>query len=159
MKYKIYKLVYQGEVIYIGCTRNELKIRFRSNHDSVPKEIKKECSIELIEETDDISREEYWRLYYVNLGCKLYNRRRGITGLTREEYINEYNISNQRKENGKKYYEKWKDIIIERTKEYRKRYNESNKEKRREYLNKNKEQIRERQREYYKRKKNEKGDI
>ncbi len=77
MKYKIYKLVYNNEVIYVGYTKNSLKYRFYRKHPSVPIEIKQESSIELIEETDDKTREEYWRLYYIDLGCNLYNKRRG----------------------------------------------------------------------------------
>ncbi len=53
MKYKIYKLVYQGEVIYVGKTELTLKERFSHKHSKIPIEIKKQSSIELIEETDD----------------------------------------------------------------------------------------------------------
>ena len=64
MKYKIYKLVYNNEVIYVGYTKRELKVRFNDNHPNIPIKIKKESSIELIEETDDRSRERFWIKHY-----------------------------------------------------------------------------------------------
>ena len=52
--FKIYKLVHAGKIVYIGCTTQELKRRksngYRSNE--AVNSIRKECEIELIEETD-----------------------------------------------------------------------------------------------------------
>ena len=41
------------------------------------KQFVKQCEIELIEETNDVSRERYWIDYYTELGFDLLNRRGG----------------------------------------------------------------------------------
>ena len=81
---KIYKIIRGKDVIYIGstklkylCQRKAIGYKFIPDY--------KECSFELIEETDDVSREQYWIDYYRNEGCELVNKIRGLTGLTPED--------------------------------------------------------------------------
>lgn len=74
---KIYKLVKDGQVIYIGRTKLSLNRRKNSNFYKIPREVSMLCEIELIEETDDKSRERYWIDYYLSIGCKLLNKRNG----------------------------------------------------------------------------------
>jgi hypothetical protein len=74
---KIYKLVYRGEVIYVGLTKLTLNRRKNSANYSVPKEIYKESEILLIEETYDPSRERYWIEHFLSIGCTLLNKRNG----------------------------------------------------------------------------------
>lgn len=74
---KIYKLIYKDEVIYVGRTKLTLNRRKNSFNYSIPKEVYKASTIELIEETDDISRERYWINYYLSIGAKLMNKRGG----------------------------------------------------------------------------------
>jgi hypothetical protein len=84
---KIYKLIYKDEVIYVGRTKLTLNRRKNSSNYSIPKEIYKSSTIELIEETDDISRERYWINYYLSIGAKLMNKRGGDHN---EETLKEY---------------------------------------------------------------------
>ena len=143
MKYKIYKLIYNNKVIYIGYTEKGLMERFNKNHPFIPIEIKNESSIELIEETDDKSREEYWRDLYEKLGFKLYNKIKGI-GVDNKKYIKEWrdNNTDKVKERRKEWNEKNKEEILEYNREYNKRdnrkqylieYREKNKENRKQY--------------------------
>jgi len=74
---KIYKLIYEGEVVYIGLTKLKLYRRKGSANYSVPPEIYKLCRIELIEETLDKGRERYWIDFYLKNGAKLFNKRGG----------------------------------------------------------------------------------
>lgn len=97
MKYKIYKLVYQGKVVYIGITTMTLARRKRGNYKGTSVEhIIKECSIELIEETDDSSRERYWIRKYQET---ILNQRLG-TGQTildrREQIRNAYHKNKEK---------------------------------------------------------------
>jgi hypothetical protein len=75
--YKIYRLTYDDKTIYVGHTRLPLNRRKNSNNYSVPKEIYKLSKIELIEETQDRSRERYWIEYYMSKGEPLMNKRNG----------------------------------------------------------------------------------
>lgn len=63
---KIYKLIHNEKIVYIGRTTVELNKRKNWQYKNNPKlqSIYKECRIELIEETDDISREHYWISFY-----------------------------------------------------------------------------------------------
>jgi hypothetical protein len=73
-KYKIYGLLHEGKLIYIGCTIDTLNSRKRNGFgNTVP--FYKECEIKLIEETDDKYRELYWYNYYKDKGAKLLNKR------------------------------------------------------------------------------------
>jgi hypothetical protein len=120
MKYKIYKLIHNSVVVYVGRTTLELgrrKAGGYSNNASI-QAIYKECEIELIEETNDVSRERYWIENYKDT---LLNIKRGDTGLYREEYRKEWEEANKehRKEQMKEYYE----VNKEKKKEYdRERY-------------------------------------
>jgi len=130
---KIYKLIYDNEIVYIGQTKLKyLSMRKAAGYgDTVP--FFKECSIELIEETSDSSRERYWIERLRSEGHPLLNKRRGVTGLDKKEYNKEYR---------KEYYENNKEKIKEDFKEYYKEYYEKNKEvinqKKKEYNLRNK---------------------
>lgn len=130
---KIYRLIYNDETIYIGITKRELEIRKRAGYKFI--DFYRDCSIELIEETEDVSRERYWIQYYKDLGCNLYNKYNG-NGLTKEErkelfynfkernpdYYKQYflNHKEQVKESNRKYYDGNKEKIIEKSIEYKK---------------------------------------
>ena len=63
--YKIYKLVYEGEVVYIGKTKTSLSVRkSKKNYNEDVMAILDSCEIILIEETDNVSRERYWINFY-----------------------------------------------------------------------------------------------
>lgn len=88
---KIYKLIYKEDVIYIGKTILSLGRRKGSGYPNIP--FYKECLIELIEETKDVSRERYWIEYYQNMGYKLMNKRNGDhSNYTIKEYRNKRKI-------------------------------------------------------------------
>ena len=110
---KIYKLIHNGQIVYVGQTRLELMKRKAHGYgDTVP--FYKECSIELIEETDDISRERYWIERLRSEGHPLLNIQKGESGLIKKEYHRRYND---------KHYQKNKEKISE----YKKRYYQINK--------------------------------
>lgn len=72
--YKIYKLIYDNNIIYIGRTKLKLSERKRHWYKNIPIEYKLNSKIELIEETEDRFREIYWIDYYMNNGYNLYNK-------------------------------------------------------------------------------------
>lgn len=161
MKYKIYKLIYQNEVVYVGQTTRDLKVRKLDGYRYNPElhKIIKECDIQLIEETEDKTRESHWIEYYINIGCKLYNRYKGEIGLDIKEYKKRWQQQNKETVNERK--KKWrkenKEKIkqyLEKEKEYRKKWRESNKEHIKEYQKQwresNKERIEEYQKQYWK---------
>jgi hypothetical protein len=117
MKYKIYHLKYKGEIIYVGRTTNDLKDRkAKGYHFNLElKKIEKDCKIELIEETNDISRERFWIKNYLEIGYNLLNKKKG-DGLDRNsEEFKEYN-----KNKVKNYYVKNKELIsIKMKKKYK----------------------------------------
>lgn len=138
---KIYKLIYEGQVIYVGKTKLKLYRRKNSHNCSVPKDIYKESQIELIEETNDVSRERFWIQYYTSIGCILFNKRNGDhNNKSLKEYQKEYHKN--------KYQSKRK--TPKRSKEdklqYCREYYEKNKEdlriKRKEWYEENKERLR-----------------
>lgn len=96
MKYKIYKLIHNDNVVYIGRTKSTLAKRKGWGYKNSPiSSIAKECSIKLIEETDDILRETYWIEYY---GIEsLMNVRKGEVGLNKKEYQDIYREENKDK--------------------------------------------------------------
>jgi hypothetical protein len=120
--FKIYKLVHAGKIVYIGCTTQELKRRksngYRSNE--AVNSIRKECEIELIEETDDKARESYWIRFYKKQGVNLLNIRDGITNLDKTAYWKRFNTLNakQLKEYRKLYYRKWREKNRNKYNEY-----------------------------------------
>lgn len=120
MKYKIYKLIHNGVVVYVGKTTRTLKKRKSDGgyRGCAVESIYKECDIVLIEETDDVAREDYWIDYYKDT---VLNIKRGDRRLSEKEYNKEWRESNR---------------------EYMKEYRESNREHwnqyRREQYKKNK---------------------
>lgn len=114
--YKIYKLIFNNEIIYIGITKLKLSRRKNSPNYSVPKEIYKKSEILLIEETDDKSRERYWINFYRNEGIKLYNKRGG-------DFSNQYTAYMKKRE--MPHYKN--DKRIQKIKEYQKEYRNKNK--------------------------------
>ena len=121
---KIYKLIHNGKIVYVGKTTQDL-IRRKSSGYGNTVSFYKECSIELIEETTDVSRERYWIERLRSEGHNLLNKQDG-DGLDRIKYQREYRDCNKEK-------------IIEKNIEYR----EKNKEKIKEYYQNNKEKIKE----------------
>lgn len=119
--YKIYKLIHNGEVVYIGRTKCSLIRRKGAGYKSNIKlqEIYKECDIELIEETDDVSRERYWIAYYRNNGCDLLNTKNG-DGLDVKLYYKEYWVVNkkQKVEYDREYRDKNRDVLREKWRIY-----------------------------------------
>jgi hypothetical protein len=122
-QYKIYRLILDGETVYVGQTTQSLKRRKSQHHFANIFERIIESEIELIEITIDKSREHFWIDYYLNQGCILLNKRRGATGLNYEEYRK----SEEYKEYQKHYKKKWqkkykennKDEINRKQREYR----------------------------------------
>ena len=169
--YKIYKIVdnTNGNV-YIGKTKQKYLCKRISGHRTDYKR-EKLCSsreiikngdyrVELIEETEDETRERYW---IENTDC--INKQ--IPNRTRKEYRKEYYEDNKDIiiEKNKEYYQNNKDIIIEKKKEYRennkdiiiekkRKYRENNKDKIKEYRENNKEK----KKEYYENKNSWGGD-
>ena len=132
---KIYKLVYNGVVVYVGKTKQTLKRRKLCGYKENPsvQAIYKQCDMVLIEETSDVSREDFWVNHYKDT---VFNAKRGDTGLSEKEWHKEYYESNKEHQNEKM--KEW----YQSNKEYKKQYRESNKEHyiqyQREYRLKNK---------------------
>lgn len=145
--YKIYKIIYHNEIIYIGQTKMSIERRFSCRHPNIPKDIKKESYIELIEETNDISRERYWIDYYRSIGCNLYNIERG-GGFNIKEYSKYYYKENI--ENIIERARKYREYNKEYYKEHNKIYYSENKDKEKERLKKYREDNNEKLKEYYK---------
>ena len=94
---KIYKLIYNNEVIYIGKTKQKYLSSCKSSgYPNIPSDISKKSIAELIEETDDIERYNYWIDYY-------------------KEFSNLYNI--YKTDEGKKYNRKGKPSVEKLKKE------------------------------------------
>jgi hypothetical protein len=113
--YKIYKLVYNGVVVYVGRTTSLLEIRKSKGYktNEAVQAIYKDCDIILIEETDDVSREDYWVQHYKET---LLNIRRGTTGLSQNEYNKEYQ---------KEYRKANREDYLQYQREYRKKMKKS----------------------------------
>lgn len=127
--FKIYKLIYNEEVIYVGLTKLSLSRRKSSSNYSVPKEIYKLSKIELIEETNDKGRERFWVEHYLKLGATLMNKRNGDFSNKEQSYLNNlymhrlrYKLKSnfkpkteeEKKETRRKYYELNKEILKEK---------------------------------------------
>lgn len=82
--YKIYRIVYEGEVLYVGKTKRTLKERLKTGFKFIPglESTIHKCQIEVIEETDDASRERFWIEEYKKHNMCWCNTRRGCSGLT-----------------------------------------------------------------------------
>lgn len=121
--YKVYKLIYKGDIVYIGMTILDLRKRkYAGYRNTVP--FYRECNIELIEETYDKRREKYWILWHIDNGYKLLNKllvkkpKLKKMNLSKEEKIKRVKINNDKsKEYRRIYYieyrksEKWKNYI------------------------------------------------
>jgi hypothetical protein len=112
MKYKIYKLIHNGVVVYVGRTKQSLKRRkqFGYKSNAAVQAIYKQCDIELIEETNDVSREDYWVQHYKDT---VFNMKRGERGLSYKEWHKEYYQDNKekRQEQVNEYYQANKEKI------------------------------------------------
>jgi hypothetical protein len=141
--YKIYALISsedfndikKGDIIYIGITSKTLGNRLsghKSEHINWPDKI----NINLIENTNDKSRESFYIDFFKKMGCNLLNKNNGI----RPNIEKKSKLTDEQKK--------------ERLKEYRKTYYLKNKEKLNDkmklYQEKNKEKLKEYRREYYK---------
>lgn len=93
MKYKIYKLLLDEQVVYVGRTKTSLMKRKSAgyNHTGYG-ELLKQSTIELIEETDDVSRERYWIKYYRDLGINLLNKYNG-DGFDKKKWNDNYYLT------------------------------------------------------------------
>ena len=129
MKYKIYKLIHNGIVVYVGRTKMTLLKRkwVGYKHNIKVDKIYKECLMELIEETDDVSRERYWIEFYKDT---ILNIQKG-EGLNHKEYYKEYWDKNN---------EKRLELGRQSAKRYRERNPEKYKLSQQKYKNKIKEQ-------------------
>lgn len=106
--FKIYCLTYQGEIIYVGRTsESKLETRKMKGYKHIP--YYRDCEIHLLEETDDINKENYWIDYYREQGCDLLNMRRG-----------DVLIGADKRTRNLDYYEKNKEKILQYHKDYRK---------------------------------------
>jgi hypothetical protein len=121
--YKIYKLTINNEIVYIGRTKSSLEKRKSSGYGKIT-ELLKNSKIDLIEETDDLSRERYWIKFYRDLGFNLLNTCSG-DGLNMKEYSKKFRQGNKDYYSAYriKYYEDNKDYF----KEYRRQYYLKNK--------------------------------
>jgi hypothetical protein len=120
-KYRIYGIIHDQKVIYVGLTRGKVEKRFSGVHPFIPKEIKKQSSPILLEETDSAKAEREWIKVFECCGWSLYNMRKG-NGLDHAQY----NRENQKK-NFKKYYDEYYC-------EYWTDYREKNRQKYNEYM-------------------------
>jgi len=127
MKYKIYKLIHKGVVVYVGRTKLTLKVRKQCGYKGCCVEsIYRDCDIELIEETSDVSRERYWIEHYKDT---VLNIIRGNTGMTHKEVMKEWEQDNRehRKEYKKQKMKELYESNREKKKEYQKEYRLKNK--------------------------------
>lgn len=115
MKYKIYKLVHNGVVQYVGRTTRTLEKRMWAGYGKNTK-LFRSFNMELIEETNDAGRESFWISYYRDINIDLYNIRDGNMS-QRKEYLKKYRSENE--EYFKKYRLKNKESYIQYQSEYR----------------------------------------
>lgn len=93
--YKIYKIIYEGKVVYIGQTKQKLNKRKNSGYKNPHlNDIIRDCIIELIEESTDVSRERYWINHYISIGEPILNELKGNTGLNSKDYSKLYYKNN-----------------------------------------------------------------
>jgi hypothetical protein len=142
MSFNIYKLVHSDlGVVYVGKTKNTLERRKCGNYKGTAVEhIAKECSIELIEETNDDTRERFW-IEQLRKDNNLLNKKGG----------DGFEVSEWR--NGNQNYLDYQKSWYKENKDYNKNYYQKNKQridnKNKENAEKNKEQRKEYMREYY----------
>lgn len=144
--YSIYKLVHNNKVVYVGRTKMTLERRrgvgYRWNKEL--QSILNECSMELLETTEDKNREKYWIKYHRDIGCKLFNQEALYNN---KEYCRKYYGDN------KDYFKKWQQENKDKIKISNKKSHEKNRENfllgKKIWREKNREHIREKRREYY----------
>lgn len=123
MKYKIYALQDGLDIVYVGITKTSLEYRWKSGwkHTKQNKYLKRNCTMYVLEETDDRTREFFYIQIFTELGHPLIN----IVGKTKPKprnYMDERQYM-------KSYYETNK----ERCRELMKNYQETHKEEQRKY--------------------------
>jgi hypothetical protein len=102
-KYRVYHLLSKsGDIIYVGITTNTLRKRLSGGYTWLDIE---EYDMELIEETEDPTRERYWIEKYTEQGYKLYNSH--IPSDIERGYIK----ANSRKEYQKEYDKKYREYV------------------------------------------------
>ncbi len=117
-KYKIYKLVHNGLIVYVGITTKTLEERKKNRYRRMSvAHIASDCKIELIEETDDKTRETFWIGFYsdtvlnkrkaAGFDKKLYNLE--YTRKYREHKKDDELFKARKKEQNKKAYAKRKE--------------------------------------------------
>ena len=118
---KIYKLIHDGQIVYVGQTKQKyLSSRKKLGYgDTIP--FFKECKIELIEETDDITRERYWIDRLKNEGHPLLNMNRG-RGFNKKEYQKKYQNFITQTGASKEYQKEWREKNREKKREYDRKY-------------------------------------
>jgi len=130
-KYRIYGIVHNEKVIYVGLTRGSVERRFKNIYPHIPKEIKQDSYPLLLEETDDPKAEREWIKVFECCEWPLYNIQKG-NGL---DYTT-YNRENQKKNYRKLYDSYYKSYWENYRKENREKYNEYLKNYMRTYKNK-----------------------
>lgn len=121
--FKIYKLVKDNKVYYVGRTKRSLSIRKSIGLYKRPDVdyIYKTSDIILIEETHDKNRESYWINYYIENGdpiMNIYKNNYDESSSKRKYYIiNRDKILKQREE--KRNTIEYKEYILEYSKKYR----------------------------------------
>ena len=86
-KYKVYKLIYNDVIVYVGITTKTLEERKKNRYRRMSvAHIASDCKIELIEETDDKTRETFWIEFYSDT---VVNKRKAA-GFDRRLYNLEY---------------------------------------------------------------------
>lgn len=144
MKYKIYKIIYNDRVIYVGKTTK--KPSYRKTYKCIDKETLDQSEFQVIEETDTPSRERYWIEYYRSINEPLRNVYKGY-GLTKEDRLKlKKDWHSRNKEKTKEYYKTNYGKNKEKNKEKNKMYRLKNKEYYKAYYEKHKEKMKE----YYK---------
>jgi hypothetical protein len=129
---KIYKLVKDGEVVYIGRTKLSLSRRKAGKFYEMNRDFITKCSIELIEETDDKGRERYWIDHYTEIGCNLLNKKGGDFSSAQDSYKHRLNKIKERST----FVPMTKEQKLEKQREYRRRNREEiNRKKREKYAN------------------------
>jgi septin family protein len=122
---KIYKLIYNNEIVYVGKTKQKYLSNRKAQGYTNTVPFFKECTIELIEQTDDVSRERYWIERLRSEGHPLLNKRAGDGISDYKEYHKEWMEKNKeyQKEYQREYHKGWR----EKNKEYQRKYYEKKK--------------------------------
>ena len=83
--FKIYKIVYDNQIIYIGSTTHQLVKRKNNGYRFISKNILIDSKWILIEETNDKLREQFWIDYFRKMNCELFNKI-NVIGSSQHEY-------------------------------------------------------------------------